>query len=111
MTIWVLRNGELVEKNDLFGGRKQKQSMFPTPMLSRFEAIESPVTGKQITSWRERDRDMAAAGAVDPRDLPRKPFEERKKRYGRSDPTNDTGFQWRRPTEADVTPRGRRSGV
>ena len=34
------------------------------------EPYESPVTEKEITSWRERDRDMAAAGAVDPRDLP-----------------------------------------
>jgi hypothetical protein len=47
-------------------------------MLSRIEPFESPVTGKEISSWRERDRDMAAAGAVDPRDLPAKPFERRR---------------------------------
>jgi hypothetical protein len=46
-------------------------------MISRFEPMESPVTGKEITSWRDRDRDMAAVGCVDPRDLPRAPFEER----------------------------------
>jgi hypothetical protein len=49
-------------------------------MISRIEAFESPITGKEITSWRDRDRDMDAAGAVDPRDLPRKPFEQRKKK-------------------------------
>jgi hypothetical protein len=50
-----------------------------SPMLSpRLDAFESPVTGQEINSWRGRDRDMAAAGAVDPRDLPRAPFEKRK---------------------------------
>jgi hypothetical protein len=39
-------------------------------MISRMAPFESPVTGKEISSWRERDRDMAAAGAVDPRDMP-----------------------------------------
>jgi hypothetical protein len=49
-------------------------------MLSpRFEAFESPVTGAEISSWGARERDMRAADAVDPRDLPRKPFEERRK--------------------------------
>jgi hypothetical protein len=47
-------------------------------------AFESPVTGKEITSWRERDRDMAAAGAVDPRDLPVQPFEQRRRDNERS---------------------------
>ena len=36
------------------------------------EPFESPVTGKEISSWRERDADMRAAGdCYDPRDLPR----------------------------------------
>jgi hypothetical protein len=50
-------------------------------MLSpRLETFESPVTGAAISSWRERDRDMAKAGAVDPRDLPRQPIERRRKK-------------------------------
>jgi hypothetical protein len=70
MTVYVIRNGELVPKGwspPAPGG----------PYISRFEAMQSPVTGKEITSWRDRDRDMAAVGAVDPRDLSRKPFEKR----------------------------------
>jgi hypothetical protein len=72
VTVWVIRDGQLVDKNN---GVKNPtdflRSSFPAPMLSRMEPFESPVTEKEITSWRERDRDMAAAGAVDPRDLPR----------------------------------------
>jgi len=76
MTVYVLRNGELVEKSI---GRKQVGFSFPTPMLSRMQPFESPVTGAEITTWRERDRDMAAVGACDPRDLPRAPFEQRER--------------------------------
>jgi hypothetical protein len=76
VTVYVLRDGVLVEKST---GRKHAGFSFPTPMLSRMEPFESPVTGKDITTWRERERDMAAAGCVDPRDLPRVPFEQREK--------------------------------
>jgi hypothetical protein len=61
-------------------------------MLSRFTAMESPVTGKEITSWRDRDRDMEAAGAVDPRDLPRGAKEKRMEDNARQ---SDTPFEWR----------------
>jgi hypothetical protein len=112
MTVWVYRNGEIVEKRDLAEANDDRRSHLPSPMLSpRFETIESPVTGKAVSSWRDRDRDMRAADAVDPRDLPRKPFEERKEKYGRSRPDNDSQFEWRRPTEDEVTPRGRRGRV
>jgi hypothetical protein len=33
--------------------------------------MESPVTGREITSERQRQRDMQEAGAYDPRDLSR----------------------------------------
>lgn len=79
MTVWVVREGQLVDKASVQAAEADRRSIFPAPRVSRFECIESPVTGKDITSWRERDRDMHAAGAVDPRDLPRRPFEERKK--------------------------------
>jgi len=71
---YVLRDGQLVEKRLT---ARRIESDFPTPMLSRFEEMESPVTGKAITSWRERDRDMDRCGAVDRRDLPSRPFEQR----------------------------------
>ena len=85
MTVWVVRNGQLVAKDASV--RSSLRADFPAPMVSRFECMESPVTGKDITSWRERDRDMDAAGAVDPRDLPVKPFEERRKANERSSKT------------------------
>jgi len=74
MTVWVMRDGELVEKRFSHVGKTD----FPMPRVSRFDTMESPVTGKDITSWRERDRDMHAADAVDPRDIPKKVFEKRK---------------------------------
>lgn len=68
---FVFRDGHLVPKDEADRtAHPPTRSAFPAPMLSRMEPFESPVTGKEITSWRERDRDMAAAGAVDPRDLP-----------------------------------------
>lgn len=84
MTVWVVREGQLVEKASVRAAVADRRSIFPAPMVSRFECMESPVTGKDISSWRERDRDMHAAGAVDPRDLPTKPFEKRKKANERS---------------------------
>jgi hypothetical protein len=84
MTVWVIREGRLVEKASLRAAVADRRSIFPAPMLSRIEPFESPVTGKEISSWRERDRDMAAAGAVDPRDLPKKPFERRRSDNERS---------------------------
>jgi hypothetical protein len=81
VTVYVIRDGELVERG---APRVLERSAFPCPAVSRMTPFESPVTGKEIWSWRERGRDMDAAGAVDPRDLPRKPFEQRKERNERS---------------------------
>jgi hypothetical protein len=47
-------------------------------MVSRFEAFYSPVTDQTVSSWRQRERDMNAADAVDPRDIPTKAFEKRR---------------------------------
>jgi hypothetical protein len=77
MTVYLLINGKLVEKGKY--NTSVTSPDFPTPMISRAISFESPVTGKEITSWRARDADMKAAGACDPSDLPRKPFEEREK--------------------------------
>jgi hypothetical protein len=81
MTVWVIRDGQLVVKGENRNGKPPLS--FPCPMVSRFEAFESPITGETISSWRQRDADMEAGGAVDPRDLPTKPFEERKKQNAR----------------------------
>jgi hypothetical protein len=85
MTIYVLRSGNLVEK-ELF--HVEQSTGFPMPRVSRFDAFESPVTGQSVSSWRQRDRDMQAVDAVDRRDIPQKNFEKRKKivkRNARSD--------------------------
>lgn len=68
MTVYVLRNGQLVNKAEhLYAG--QVTVDFPTPNISRMEPFESPVTGKTINTWRERDADMKAADAYDKRDF------------------------------------------
>lgn len=64
--IYVFRGGRLVEKSCQ---RKREAFSFPTPAVSRMQPFESLVSGREITTWRERDREMAACGAVDPRDL------------------------------------------
>ena len=69
MTVFVIRDGHVVEKGSIADAIADRRSIFPAPRLSRFDPMESPVTGKEISSWRERDRDMEAAGAYDPRDV------------------------------------------
>ena len=83
MTVYVLRNNELVVKRKIEAEIPPDFTQFPTPMISRFEAMASPVDGRTISSWRERDRDMQQAGCVDPRDLPRGPFEQRERENAR----------------------------
>jgi len=78
MTVYVIREGKLVEKSTVARRQFANSANLSMPMISRLEPFESPVTGKEITSWGERERDMAAVGAVDPRDLPQKPFEKRR---------------------------------
>lgn len=91
--IYVYRDGALVPKPIEGPGVAARASTFPTPMLSpRFDAFESPVTGKEVSSWRSRDRDMADCGAVDPRDLPRAPFEKRER-----DNARQRSEQWGEP--------------
>jgi hypothetical protein len=63
---YVLREGRLVPK---VGRAPAARSDFPAPFFARFEPMESPVTGREITSERQRQRDMQEADAYDPRDL------------------------------------------
>jgi hypothetical protein len=88
--IFVFRDGALVPKGSDRARCPQTdtRSDFPAPRLSRIEPFESPITGREISSWRERDRDMEAAGAVDPRDL--------KKEAKNATRRNDTPFEWGR---------------
>ena len=104
MTVYVFRAGSLVPKGSDRDPDQLRRSDLPCPMISRIEPFESPVTGKEITSWRERDRDMAAVGAVDPRDMPPpekmargRVVQKREAEHGRRQPADDS-FQWREPT-------------
>jgi hypothetical protein len=69
MTIWVFENGTMVIKSDR-AVTPASRSDLPTPMLSRMEAYESPIDGKTISSWAQRDREMRDNDCYDPRDLP-----------------------------------------
>lgn len=71
--IFLIRNGRLVPKASIAEAIADNRSDLAAPMLSRMTPFESPVTGAEITSWRDRERDMAAVDAVDPRDLPKNP--------------------------------------
>lgn len=77
---FVIRGDRLVEKVE----EPTRKPAFPSPMLSRMTSFESPVTGKTISSWRQRDADMEAAGAIDPRDIPRAAREKRQKMVERN---------------------------
>lgn len=75
MTVYVFRNGEVVPKR----WSAPAPGGFPSPRVSRIECFESPVTGQSISSWRQRERDMQAADAVDRRDIPQVAFDKRKR--------------------------------
>ena len=105
MTVYVFRGGVLVPKGSDRAEALLTRSDLPAPMLSRLTPFESPVTGKEITSWRERDRDMAAAGAVDPRDLPRdlskgRAAQKKEAEHGRRTSTDDTPVEWGRLSQS-----------
>jgi hypothetical protein len=91
VVIYVIRGDAVVEKAAVPAAAADRRSTVPSPRLSpRLETFESPVTGKPITSWRERDRDMDAAGAVDRRDIPKAVFDKRReivKRNARAEST------------------------
>jgi hypothetical protein len=73
--IYVLREGVLVPKGSVREAQATQSSRadFPTPRLSRLEPYASPIDGHEVTSWGERDREMKANNAYDPRDVSREP--------------------------------------
>ena len=83
--IYVFRNGEVVPKR----WSAPAPGGFPSPRVSRMESFDSPIDGKSISSWRQRDRDMQAVDAVDRRDIPAKAFEKRQKAIARMKEANN----------------------
>ena len=68
LTVLVFRNGLLVPRTR----QEVARSGFPAPRLSRLEPYASPIDGKEITSWGQRERDLRDSGSYDPRDAPKK---------------------------------------
>jgi hypothetical protein len=62
MPVYVIRNGQLVEKQRSTGANK-------SAYVSRFDSYESPVDDSTISSHRQRDLDMHRANAYDVRDI------------------------------------------
>jgi hypothetical protein len=73
MTVYVIRKGKLVEKMAIARSKRQ----LPEPYISRLEPYESPIDGKEITSWGQRDRDLKESNSYDPRDLKNERPEQR----------------------------------
>lgn len=72
MTVYVWRSGKVVIKGsdeDVYPF--SASSDFPRPRVSRIEAYESPIDGKEVTSWGQRDRELRDNNAYDPRDMPK----------------------------------------
>ncbi len=68
MTVYIRRNGKLVDVATLKRQPVEKPA-FPTPRISRFETYASPIDGHDVSSWRQRDREMQEHDCYDPRDL------------------------------------------
>jgi len=71
--IYVLRDGKLVPKGSVRGSLATNRADFPTPRLSKLEPYASPIDGHEVTSWGERDRELQANNAYDPRDFNERP--------------------------------------
>jgi hypothetical protein len=68
MVVYVYRDGKIVPKSSLRSAT-EKRSHLPVPRVSRLEPYESPIDGHEVTSWGERDRELKANDAYDPRDF------------------------------------------
>jgi hypothetical protein len=107
MTVYVRKGGQLVNKETGEPMVFDPFFAFPTPRIARFECYPSPIDGKTISSWRQRDRDMAGSNAVDPRDIPQAAFERRLAMVARMNTQEeiranagserDDTFEWRDP--------------
>ena len=72
--IYLLRDGVLVPKGSVRDARASSvRADFPTPRLSKLEPYASPIDGHEVTSWGERDRELQANNAYDPRDFNERP--------------------------------------
>ena len=69
MTVYVIRNGVAVPKSSLTSAHHDKRSILAAPRLSRLEPYESPIDGREITSWGMREKDLKDSNSYDKRDF------------------------------------------
>lgn len=100
MVTYVRRGGKLVIKGSADDVRDtpSARSHLSTPMISSMEPYESPITGKEVSSWGERNREMRANDCFDTRDYSsdhvwKKGREEQAKQA--KEPQSNDGFEWR----------------
>jgi hypothetical protein len=78
VTTYVYRDGKIVERPKNHGGFLASE--FPAPRVSRFEAYQSPIDDRWITSDRQRERDLHHNDAYDRRDTPKEFLAARRQR-------------------------------
>lgn len=94
--IYVMRGGRLVPKAIAKPRKVAKNANFPTPRISRMEPYESPITGKEISSWGERDREMRDHDCYDPRDMsPNHVYQRGRDVPYEEVPDERSDFEWR----------------
>lgn len=69
MPTYVFYNDRLIEKRYLPASYRALSDL-PAPMIQSFNSYSSPIDGQNISSHRQRDRDLHHSGSYDPRDAP-----------------------------------------
>jgi hypothetical protein len=69
MPTYVLYNGSIIDKRYLPASYRALSEL-PAPMIQSFTSYYSPIDGQNISSFRQRDRDLHHSGSYDPRDTP-----------------------------------------
>jgi len=68
MPIYVFRSGAVVPKSSVKREVRQRSDL-AAPRVSRMEPYASPIDGKEVSSWGQRDRELRDNDAYDPRDV------------------------------------------
>jgi hypothetical protein len=69
MPTYVLYDGRLIDKRYLPASYRALSDL-PAPMTQSFTSYTSPIDGQNISSHRQRERDLHHSGSYDPRDTP-----------------------------------------
>jgi hypothetical protein len=69
MPTYVLYNGSIIDKRYLPASYRALSEL-PAPMIQSFASYYSPIDGQNISSHRQRERDLHRSGSYDVRDTP-----------------------------------------